>query len=348
MNKVILHYDMDAFFASVEIRDNPKLKNIPIVVGSSIVTTASYEARKFGIHSAMSVFEAKKLCPNLVTVPVNKEKYKKISTFIHSLVLKITNKIEFISLDEGYIDITDHIKSPETLNYFAKKFRERIKFHTGLTCSVGIGFNKLSAKIASDINKPNGQYIFYSPYEFIEYIKEKNIKIIPGVGKKFVFLLNKKNIFKVQDAFNYSLYDLISYFGKSRGELLYLSIRGIDHSPIDYKHSFSSIGNENTYKFPIESSEVITKEIKDIFHYTYKRILKKNIVIKTVHIKIKFVNGETLTRSKTLFVPTDDNIILLQTIETLLESISLKQPVKLLGISFSNLIKKSVRQLSFF
>ena len=348
MNKIILHYDMDAFYASVEIRDNPKLKNIPIVVGNSIVTTASYEARKFGIHSAMSIFDAKKLCPNLIVVPVNKDKYRKISSFIHSLVLKITNKIEFISLDEGYIDITECIKSSDDLIYFAQKFRERINFHTGLTCSVGIGFNKLTAKIASDINKPNGQFIFYSSKEFIDYINEKNIKIIPGVGKKFIHLLNKKQIFKVKDAFSYSLHELTSYFGKSRGELVYLSIRGIDHSSINYKNDFSSIGNENTYRFPIETSEAITKEIKDIFYYTHQRILKKNVVVKTIHIKIRFVNGEMLTRSKTLFVPTDDPEILLQTIETLLDSIILTQGVKLLGISFSNLVKKSVRQLSFF
>ena len=145
MERVILHYDMDCFYASIEIRDNPKkYKNKPMVVAGGVVTTASYEARKFGIHSAMSTFEAKKLCPNLLVVYPNKEKYFKESQIIHNLVLKITHKIEFIALDEGYIDITDVIHKYSSKEKFAKTFRERIFKHTGLTCSVGIGVNKIS------------------------------------------------------------------------------------------------------------------------------------------------------------------------------------------------------------
>lgn len=339
---------MDAFFASIEIRDNPKLKNRPIVVGNSIVTTASYEARKFGIHSAMSTFEAKKLCPHLIVVPTNKDKYREVSDFIHSLVLKITKKIEFISLDEGYIDISDIGITPDRLAKFAETFRKRIKYHTGLTCSIGIGFNKMSAKIASDINKPNGQFIFYNEEQFIEYIKERELKIIPGIGKKYRELLAKKEIFLVKDAFPYSLRELTSKYGKSRGELLYLSIRGIDHSQVDYKQDIFSIGNENTYRYPIIGENSIKKEMEDIFAHSYQRLLKKEMMAKTVHIKIKFVNGRTLTRSKTLFGPSNDEVVLYENIESLIDSLTLKTPIKLLGVSFSNLIKKSVRQLSFF
>ena len=348
IKRIILHYDMDSFFASIEIRDNPKLKNKPVAVGQSIVTTASYEARKFGIHSAMSVFEAKKLCPHLIVVPTDKEKYHRVSNFIHSLVFKITKKIEFISLDEGYIDISDIGLSKEKLKKFAETFRKRIKYHTKLTCSIGIGFNKLSAKIASDINKPNGQFIFYNEEEFIDFIKEKELKIIPGIGKKYRELLKKKNIHFVKDAFPYSLKELTSAYGKSRGELLYLSIRGIDYSEVDYKQEIFSIGNENTYRYPIVSEPNIKKEIMDIFAYSYKRLVRKELMAKTVHIKIKFVNNKTLTRSKTLFSPSDNEEKLYENIESLIDSLTLKTPVKLLGVSFSNLIKKSVRQLSFF
>lgn len=154
MERVILHYDMDCFYASIETRDNSKkYKNKPMVVAGGVVTTANYEARKYGIHSAMSTYEAKNLCQNLLVIPPNKEKYIKESEKIHELVLKITHRIEFIALDEGYIDISDVIPKYSSKEKFAKIFRERIYKHTGLTCSVGIGVNKISAKIATDYSR---------------------------------------------------------------------------------------------------------------------------------------------------------------------------------------------------
>lgn len=174
MKRVIMHYDMDCFYASVEMRDNKKYRNRPIVVGSGVVTTANYKAREFGIHSAMSIIEAKRLCRNLIIVPVNKDKYTKESRYIQQLVLKITDKVEFIALDEGFIDISNIINSKLNCDRFAKLFRKRIFKLTGLTCSVGIGPNKLIAKIGSDIRKPGGQYIFNNEHDFMEYIKEKS------------------------------------------------------------------------------------------------------------------------------------------------------------------------------
>lgn len=186
MERVILHYDMDCFYASIETKDNPKkYKNKPMVVAGGVVTTANYEARKYGIHSAMSTYEAKSLCPHLLVVSPNKDKYIKVSEKIHELVLKITHRIEFIALDEGYIDISDVISKYSSKEKFAKTFRERIFKHTGLTCSVGIGVNKISAKIASDINKPFGQYIFNTQEEFVEYMKDKKVRKLQGVGEKF-------------------------------------------------------------------------------------------------------------------------------------------------------------------
>lgn len=347
MDKIIMHYDMDCFYASIEIRDNPKYQGLPLVVGGGIVTTASYEARKYGIHSAMSVFEAKKLCPNLLVIPVDKDKYIKISNQIQKLVLKITEKVEFIALDEGYVDITEAVKNFSSLENFAEKFRKRIEYHTKLTCSVGIGVNKLSAKIASNINKPNGKYIFNSQMEFVNYIKGKDIKIIQGVGKKLRELLNKDGIFKVEDIVPYSLKELVNRYGKSRGELLYLSARGIDYSEIEYRRAIHSIGNENTYRYPLDSEGNIKKELEDIFEYSYQRLLKKELIAKTVILKVKYNDGILITRSKTFSRPTDDKEILYETLEILLNDIENK-PIKLLGISFGNLIKKSIRQLSFF
>lgn len=343
-----MHYDMDCFYASIEMRDNPKYKGIPLVVGGGIVTTANYEARRYGIHSAMSVFEAKKLCPNLLVIPVDKEKYIKTSQIIQNLVLKITKKVEFIALDEGYIDITDVVKNFLSLEKFAEKFKERLKYHTNLTCSVGIGINKLSAKIASGINKPGGKYIFHSQIEFVDYLSDKDIKIIQGVGKKFKELLNKDGVYRVGELYKYTLADLIKKYGKSRGELLYLSCRGLDYSEVEYQKPTHSIGNENTYRFPLDSIESIEKEIREIFNCSYERLIKQEFIAKTIVLKIKFSNGELLTRSRTLGIPTDDKEVLFGNIEVLFEEILEKKSVKLVGISFGNLIKKSIRQLSFF
>ena len=338
MNKLIMHYDMDCFYASIEIRDNPKYQGLPLVVGGGVVTTASYEARKYGIYSAMSTFEAKKLCPNLLIVPVNKDKYIRVSQKIQNLVLKITEKVEFIALDEG-VDISEIAPKFSSLEEFAEKFKKRIKYHTGLTCSVGIGINKLSAKIASGINKPGGKICFNSQIEFVNFLKNKDIKIIQGVGNKLKELLNKEGINKVEDLYNYSLNELINKYGKSRGELLYLSCRGIDYSEIEYQRATHSIGNENTYRFPLSSEGNILKELEEIFNYSYERLVKKEFITKTIILKIKFANGELITRSKTFTIPTDDKQILYESIENLFENININSPIKLLGVSFGNLTK---------
>lgn len=340
MERVILHYDMDAFYASVEIRDNPKLRNKPVVVGESIVTTASYPARKYGIHSAMSIMEARKLCSQLVIVPVNKEKYMEISNFIHSLIEKVSKKVEYIALDEGFLDITNIIEKYSSKQYFAQKFKERIYKNTGLTCSVGIGYNKLSAKIASDINKPNGYYIFNNSDEFIKYIENKNIKIIPGVGKKLLSLLGRNNIKYPKDIYKFSLKELISKYGKSRGFLLYYYSRGIDDSPVERDRKSVSIGNENTYRYPLTTEEELIREYSSIFERTYERLKKKEYLCSSVGIKIRYENFKTITRSKNLFFKTDDKILIFSTVQYLMEDIEIKENIRLVGIFFNNLVKK--------
>ena len=348
MERVILHYDLDAFYASVEIRDNPKkYKNKPMVVAGGVVTTASYEARKFGIHSAMSTFEAKKLCPNLLIVYPNKEKYFKESQIIHNLVLKITHKIEFIALDEGYIDITDVIQKYSSKEKFAKTFRERIFKHTGLTCSVGIGVNKISAKIASDINKPFGQFIFNSEKDFMEYMKDKNIRKLQGVGEKFEKILNRDNIFLVGDVHRFSFKELVQKYGKSRGELLYLYSRGIDHSPVDYDKPTHSVGAENTYSFPLSSDEEINKKLEEVFEIAYKRLKSKNCLTKTISIKIKYSDRHTINKAKTFSIATDNKENLFEYMQEIFTEIDERDEIKLLGISFRNLMEFSSRQLSF-
>ena len=345
-NRVILHYDMDCFFAAVEILDNPDLKNKPLVVAGSIVTTASYEARKFGIHSAMKTSDARALCPNLIIVPVRKNRYGQFAKQIQELVLRITYKAEFISFDEGYVDISDIIGKYPSLKYFGDKFRERISKLTGLTCSVGIGYNKLTAKIASNIKKPGGQFIFMSPEDFVVFIKNKDIGIIPGVGKKFKELLHNNSIYKVEDIYRYGSEDLCKLYGPSRGAFVYNSVRGIDFGIVEYNRSTHSIGNETTFTVPLNSEYEIKREFDVLFNHSYERLVKNSFMCKTVSLKIRFSDMSTITRSRTFYEPSDSYDRLKIALEELLENEQIDNPIRLIGVSFGNLLGKGVMQLT--
>ena len=348
MERVILHYDMDCFYASIETRDNPKkYKNKPIVIAGGVVTTANYEARKYGIHSAMSTYEAKNLCPHLLVVSPNKDKYIKVSEKIHELVLKITHRIEFIALDEGYIDITEVIPKYSSKEKFAKTFRERIFKHTGLTCSVGIGINKISAKIASDINKPFGQYIFNTQEEFVEYMKDKKVRKLQGVGEKFEKILKRDHILTVGDIHKYTMKELTRRYGKARGELLYLYSRGIDHAPVDFSKPTHSVGAENTYSSPLNIEEEIEEKLEEVFKAAYSRLKEKNCLTKTVTIKIKYTDRKTISRAKTVSIATDNKDTLYNYVQDIISEIENTEDIRLLGVSFRNLVGFSARQLSF-
>lgn len=345
-----MHYDMDAFFASVEIAKNPKLKDRALVVGKSIVTTASYPARVYGIHSAMRVSDAKKLCPNLIIIPGHKEEYIEISNRIKNLVLKITNKVEFISLDEGYIDLTGIVDEDKKEN-FAKKFKKRIKELTNLTCSVGVGFNKLSAKIASDINKPYGMYIFNNQREFSEYIRNKKISIIPGVGKKFNELLNADDIFFVKDVEEFSLEFLVNKYGNHRGKILYYSSRGIDDDAVEYERKVHSIGNEETFLNFLTNEEELKREFYNLFEYSFERLSKKKLYTQSIVIKIKYDNFELVTKSKKLKEASNNKKLLLELAEELLsyfyDVFDENRKIRLLGIYFSEIKEEKIFQLKF-
>lgn len=345
MERIIMHYDMDAFYASIEINRNPKLKNKPIVVGENIVTTASYEARKYGIHSAMKVSDAKLLCPKLIVIPADKTEYIRISNKIHNLILKITNKVEFIATDEGYIDLSDVIKEENKKN-FATKFKQRIKELTDLTCSVGIGFNKLSAKIASDINKPFGLFVFENEKEFIKYISDKKINIIPGVGKKFFEILKNDKIFYVKDVFTYSLDYLVKKYGKSRGENLYCSVRGIDYDEVEYQREIHSIGNEETFLIPLQNNSEIVREFNSLFEYTFKRLVKNNVFAQSITIKIRYSSFKTYTKSKKLKFSTRSKDFLYNEMLELINSFEKEDEVRLLGVYFGDIKKSSLIQLT--
>lgn len=347
MNKIIMHYDMDAFYASVEIRDNPKLQGKPVIVGTRVVTTCNYEARKYGLHSAMSVKEAKKLCPKGIYLDCDKEKYYEISKTIQSLILKLSHDVEFIALDEGYIDISLLYEKYKDLDYIAKKFRERIYKHVKLTCSVGIGYNKLSAKIASEVNKPNGFFIIHDEEEFKNYVKDKNIRIIPGIGKKTQEILGKYGIETIKDIQNYSLLALQGILGHAKGIQLYENSLGIDNRKIEFERKNKSIGNETTLTVPVKNEILIKENLKNLFDGVFKRLKDSKYFSKTLTIKIRFSNRETIQKSKSLRDYSKNYLDLLSLFNELLEEIDFSKEILLYGATFSNLKESFSEQLSF-
>lgn len=356
--KIYLHYDMDAFFAAVEQRDNKELKGKPIAIGHGVVTTASYEARKYGVKSAMPTVQAKRLCPNLIVVNIRKGVYFEEGRRIQKLIAKVIKKCEFTSVDEGYLDITEFICKNNTklnkkekfskIERFIKKFKKYIFDNSQLTCSVGIGFSKISAKIASDINKPNGHFIFKNRNHFLNYIHNKDLGIVPGIGRKTRENLALFNITKVFQLYEIEKNELIRRFGISKGEYLYNSVRGLHFSDINTDRKRQSYGHEIT--FHQEENDILTlhAELKKQIKNLCEKLITKNEFAKTVTIKIRYSNFATHTRSKTLKSATNDiNEIYGAALENL-EFFEKKNEVRLIGVQLSSIMKSNVVQLSFY
>jgi len=355
--KIYLHYDMDAFFAAIEQRDNSELRGKPIAIGHGVVTTASYEARKYGIKSAMPTVQAKRLCPNLIVVSLRKGVYFEEGRRIQGLIKKVLKKCEFTSVDEGYIDITGFIRNKNAkldkrdeilkIERFIKKFKKYIYDNSGLTCSVGIGFSKISAKIASDIDKPNGYFIFRNREHFLDYIYSKELGIIPGIGRKTREVLKLFNITNVFQLYEIEKNELIKRFGESKGEYLYNAVRGLHSSEINMDRKRQSYGHEVTFHQAENDILALHAELKKQSERLSNKLIEKNEFAKTVTIKIRYSNFVTHTRSKTLKSATNDvNVIYEATLENL-EFFEKKDEVRLIGVQLSSILKSNVVQLSF-
>jgi len=355
--KIYLHYDMDAFFASIEQRDNSELRGRPITIGYGVVTTASYEARKYGIRSAMPTIQAKRLCPNLIVVNLRKGVYFEEGRRIQKLIKKVLKKSEFTSVDEGYIDITEFIRNKDVelsrkeeilkIERFIKRFKRYIYDNSRLTCSVGIGFSKISAKIASDIDKPDGYFIFKNRDHFLDYIYDKDLGIIPGIGKKTREMLELFNITKVFQLYEIERNELIRRFGESKGDYLYNSVRGLHISEINIDRKRQSYGHEITFHREENDILALHAELKRQSKRLSDKLIEKNEFAKTVTIKIRYSNFSTHTRSKTLKSATNNvNTIYQATLENL-EFFEKKDEVRLIGVQLSSILKSNVVQLSF-
>jgi len=335
----IIHIDMDAFYASVEQMDNPALRGKAIAVGGSenrgVVAAASYEARKFGVRSAISGVLAKKYCPEIIFVRPRFDRYKEISGKIHAIFHDYTDLVEPLSLDEAYLDVTQNKKGNPSASLLAQEIRSRILNEVGLTASAGISVNKFVAKIASDINKPNGQKTV-NPDEIIPFLEELPIRKFYGVGKVTTEKMYQLGIFTGADLKTKSVEFLEKHFGKS-GAFYYNVVRGIHNSEVKPSRITKSVAAEHTFDVNLSSEIFMLEQLERIATSLEKRLKKHNISGKTVTLKIKYSDFTQQTRSKTLPYFISDKSLILETVEELLYQERMKDSVRLLGISLSNL-----------
>ena len=343
----IIHVDMDAFYASVEHMDNPDLKGKPLAVGGSevrgVVSAASYEARKFGVRSAMSGAQAKRNCPDLIFVPPRFERYREISKKIQKIFYDYTDLVEPLSLDEAYLDVTQNKKGNPSATLIAQEIRKRIFDEVGLTASAGISANKFVAKIASDYNKPNGQKTI-NPEEIEDFLEALDIKKFYGIGKITTEKMYQHGIFTGKDLKRKTVEYLEEHFGKS-GAQYYKIVRGIHNSEVKPNRTTKSVAAEHTFDTNLTSEIFMAERLEQIAAELERRLQKHKISGKTITLKIKYSDFTQQTRSKTLPYFVSDKGIIFETVKELLYQERMKDSVRLLGISLANLnteIKKTV------
>jgi len=347
LERSIVHMDLDTFFVSCERVIDRKLEGKPILIGGisdrGVVASCSYEARKYGVRSAMSGVQAKKLCPELVFVRPRFERYTELSKQIRKIFYEYTDLVEPLSLDEAYLDVTQNKKGNPSATLLAQEIRKRIFDETGLTASAGISVNKFVAKIASDYNKPNGQKTF-NPDEVTTFLEALDIRKFYGIGKVTAERMYQFGIYTGMDLKLRSLDFLEQHFGKS-GVHYYYIVRGIHNSPVKPNRISKSVGAERTFNENLSSEVFMEERLENIAKELDRRLQKHKIAGKTVTLKIKYSDFSQQTRSKTLPYFISDKALLLETAKELLYQEKLKESVRLLGISLNNLnteIKKTV------
>ena len=330
---------MDAFYASVEQLDNPNLIGKPLAVGGGsdrgVVAAASYEARKFGVRSAMSGVLARKKCPHLIFVKPRFDRYKEISNRIRKIFFDYTDLVEPLSLDEAYLDVTINKQHFPSATLLAKEIRKRIFDEVGLRASAGISINKFIAKVASDINKPNGQKTI-PPEEVITFLEDLPIEKFYGIGKVTAARMYNMGIFTGNDLKEKSEDFLIEHFNKAGGHY-YNIVRGIQHSDVKTDRIQKSVATEHTFITNLTSEVYMLEKLDRIAGELEKRLKKSKILGKTVTLKIKYSDFSLQTRSKTMQFFFNDKDSLLRIAKELLYQEKLHNSVRLLGISLTNL-----------
>ncbi|MEM3699523.1 MAG: DNA polymerase IV [Candidatus Bathyarchaeia archaeon] len=341
--RIIFHVDMDHFFTAIEEREHPEYKGKPVIVGADpkagkgrgVVSTCNYEARKYGVRSGMPISRAWKLCPQAVYLPVNYELYTKVSERIMGLLRKYADKFEQWGIDEAFLDVTSKVKDYTEAEALAREIKKKIFESEGLTCSIGVGPNKLLAKIASDYKKPDGLTIVREE-EAENFLAPLPVRKLLWVGRKTEQKLKTIGIKTIGELAHYNPTALAEIFG-SMGTQMYLMAHGIDRSKVEERGEIKSISRETTFEEDTSDFDFVLKALDGLSEEVHKDVLRQNLYFKTVTIKVRYENFETHTHSKTLPLITNQLDELKKTSKELLQTyLRQDRKMRLIGVRVSN------------
>jgi DNA polymerase-4 len=349
----ILHADMDAFFSAVEQRENSELKGKAVIIGGvnlsnrGVVSTASYEARKFGVHSAMPIAQAKKLCPKGVYLPARHSLYKETSQDIFKILKKYTPLVEKLSIDEAFLDVNGCERLYGDAVEIAAQIKEEVKRKTELTISVGVSVNKFLAKLASDFEKPDGLTVIRAD-DIKSFMYSLDINKIWGVGDVFAAKLAEEGVYKARDIWPYSLEELKDKFGKAGVKLFFLS-RGMDNREVKSQSEIKSVSHEETFVDNISNQDKLFAYLFKMSEKVSFRLHSNSLKGTTIFIKVRYADFSTFSRQKSLKVAVNSSEEIYQTAKKLLANDNLlKKPLRLLGVGVSNLCQEGQEQLNLF
>ncbi|RVU70542.1 DNA polymerase IV [Lactobacillus xujianguonis] len=358
IHRRIIHLDMDAFYASVEMRDHPELRHKALVVahdpreyhGHGVITTANYLARQYGVGSAMPAIKAVQQVPKdlLVFVPPNFEKYRAVSAEIHEIMHEVTDKVQSVSLDEAYLDVTQNKLGDYPSVALGNYLQEKIYRQTGLTSSFGVTYNKFLAKMGSEYAKPFGKTVIL-PEEALDFLAKQDISKFPGVGKKTQVLLREMGINTGADLQQVSVQFLIDHF-KKMGYVLAMHSRGIDLSPVEWQRQRKSIGKERTFEPSIFEEQTALTQLRKYSNEVAKILQEQNLMATCVVLKIRDTNFETVTRRRMLKKATTDGHEIFAQARWLFQALPefLERGIRLLGVSVTNLEQKQYQETNLF
>ena len=353
MSRWILHVDMDAFYASVETLDHPELRGKPVIVAGlgprGVVATASYAARKFGIHSGMPTASAKRLCPHGIFLPPRFERYEEVAQRIRQILSEYSPVVEPVSLDEAFVDLSGTELLHGSAEEVAAAIHQRIPKETGLSCSVGLGPNKLVAKLASDLAKPGGLRIV-RPEEVQSFLDPLPVEGLWGVGPKTAARLRKKGIRTVRDLREVPLGLLRCWFGPRGGEALWQLARGLDESPVIPVRQAKSISREITYPEDLFDPKKVRAELRRLALLVVDRLRDEGVLAQTVQIKVRFSDFTTITRQMKLPEPTDHPLVVGDEAVGLFSRVEVPpgQGIRLLGVGLADIVPATFRPIPLF
>jgi DNA polymerase-4 len=337
----IIHVDMDAFYASVEQRDAPELKGKPVAVGGGhrgVVAAASYEARKYGVRSAMPSVTAKRRCPDLVFVKPRFDVYKAVSNQIRAIFADYTDLVEPLSLDEAYLDVTEDRRGLGTARAIAEEIRARIKDETGLTASAGVSYCKFIAKLASDQNKPDGLCVI-PPHKGAAFVATLPVKRFHGVGPVTAAKMERLGILTGADLAQWPIEQLEAHFGSS-GRWYWRIARGIDEREVKPDRPYKSVSAERTFDVDYSDAEDLRRELTRVAGYAWQRIERSEVKGRTVTLKVKFADFTLITRSKSFTAPVPDQAAFEAAGQTLLEALlPVPKGIRLLGLGLHSMVE---------